>query len=90
MGRFSGVKSYAKPRDGGGSAFKAVPYRLRPMPVCAICGGVSELLGTGEYRCVLEKVRWTDDRLTVFVRKRGPVRIRDPESGKFVSTEAST
>ncbi len=53
--------------------FKASRRRLRPMPVCAICGGVAELIGEGEYRCVLEKVRWTDERLTLFMhRKRLP------------------
>lgn len=66
--------------------FKTYPHRLTPMPVCAICGGVVERVGYDEYRCTLEKVRWTDDRLTDYVRPKRNPRRRDPDSGKFVSS----
>ena len=76
-------------RQGDSSALrnsKANPRSLRPMLHCWFCGGRVVLLKTHAYRCEAEGVRWDgQENLVLYERPPGPFRLRDTDTGRYLS-----
>ena len=70
----------------GGSAPRTTMF-------CYFCGGRVLPTKLHTYRCEAEAVTWDDEGLNIYDHgdlRTGWARRRDPDSGKFVSSEAST
>lgn len=65
---------------------------IRAMLHCWFCGGRVVSIGSGRkvagFRCVPEGVRWdATENLVIHSRSPEPVRLRDTETGQWLSTE---